>query len=273
MTLENRSMAAANDAVVNTLGNANRAGIARFLVVFLPLAFILIIAVPFLFADRPYWLNVFTTASVLSFASLGVWVTFSIGRVNIAQGAFALIGGYVVGMLTTVVGLSFWVSLPLAGATAALVGFLIGWPLLRLKGIYFAMVTLSLTEAVRLAFLNSASIGGPPSITSIPNPPGIGSPIAFYLFAAGLLLVGYAAVWRLQASRLGGVFRSMRQNEELAASIGIDIARYRVIAFTICCFLGNRRRRVCELAAECLSAELYGRRLDLVHALLFPWWA
>lgn len=267
-------MAAANDAVVNTLGNANRAGIARFLVVFLPLAFILIIAVPFLFADRPYWLNVFTTASVLSFASLGVWVTFSIGRVNIAQGAFALIGGYVVGMLTTVVGLSFWVSLPLAGATAALVGFLIGWPLLRLKGIYFAMVTLSLTEAVRLAFLNSASIGGPPSITSIPNPPGIGSPIAFYLFAAGLLLVGYAAVWRLQASRLGGVFRSMRQNEELAASIGIDIARYRVIAFTICCFLGgNRRRRVCELAAECLSAELYGRRLDLVHALLFPWWA
>lgn len=210
-----------------------------FLVVFVPLAALLLGVLPMLLGDMPYWLNVVTNACILSFASLGVWLTFSIGRVNIAQGAFALIGGYIVGILTTIFGLSFWLALPLAGVIAAAIGFLIGYPLLRLRGIYFAMVTLSLTEAVRLAFLNFGTMAGVQSLTNIPNPPDISSPMAFYLFAAVLLLLGYAAVWRLQSSRIGGVFRSMRQNEELAASIGIDVARYRALAFTICCFMGG----------------------------------
>ncbi|MBB5221697.1 branched-chain amino acid transport system permease protein [Amaricoccus macauensis] len=210
-----------------------------FLLIFAPLAAVLFVAIPFVLADMPYWLNVVTNACLLSFASLGVWLTFSIGRVNIAQGAFCLIGGYTVGGLTTFGGLSFWLALPFGGAAAALVGYIIGYPLLRLRGIYFAMVTLSLTEAVRLAFLYFGTMVGVTSITSIPSPPGITSPMAFYLFAAALLILGYAGIWRLQSSRTGGVFRSMRQNEELAASIGIDVARYRVFAFTICCFMGG----------------------------------
>lgn len=214
-------------------------GLGPFLATFAPLVVVLFLVLPFVLAGLPYWLNVATNACLLSFASLGVWLTFSIGRVNIAQGAFALIGGYVVGILTALAGISFWLALPLAGLASALVGFVIGWPLLRLRGIYFAMVTLSLTEAVRLAFLNLGVIGGVTSVTNIPNPPGITTPMAFYLFAAVLLSLGYAAIWRLQASRIGGVFRSMRQNEELAASIGIDVARYRVLAFTICCFMGG----------------------------------
>jgi branched-chain amino acid transport system permease protein len=214
-------------------------GFGPFLATFAPLAILLFLVLPVLLGGRPYWLNVVTNACLLSFASLGVWLTFSIGRVNIAQGAFALIGGYTVGILTTIYGISFWIALPLAGLVAAVVGFLIGWPLLRLRGIYFAMVTLSLTEAVRLAFLNFGVIGGVTSVTNIQNPPGITTPLTFYLFAAALLILGYAAVWRLQSSRIGGVFRSMRQNEELAASIGIDVARYRALAFTICCFMGG----------------------------------
>lgn len=216
-----------------------RSGAGRFLLVFAPLAALLLIGVPLLLGGMPYWLNVVTNACLLSFGSLGVWLTFSIGRVNIAQGAFALIGGYTVGLLTTALGLSFWVALPLAGLFAAVIGFVIGWPLLRLRGIYFAMVTLSLTEAVRLVFLNIGNLGGAGSVTNIPTPPGIDSPMDFYLFAAVLLLVGYAGIWRLQESRIGGVFRSMRQNEELASSIGIDVALYRAMAFTICCFMGG----------------------------------
>ena len=60
-----------------------------------------VVLVPILLSNRPYLLNVLTNASVLSFASLGVWVTFSIGRVNIAQGAFAMIGGYTTAILST----------------------------------------------------------------------------------------------------------------------------------------------------------------------------
>lgn len=199
-----------------------------------------VVLVPILLSGRPYLLNVLTNASILSFASLGVWVTFSIGRVNIAQGAFAMIGGYTTAILSTRYGLSWWLCLPLSALVSAAVGTAIGWPILRLKGVYFAMVTLSLTEAVRLAFLNGGDFTqGASGIVNIPRPAGIDSPVAFYVLAAVLLVVGVVAVWRLANSRLGWVFRSLRQNEDLASSIGIDIARYRVIAFAFCCAMGG----------------------------------
>jgi branched-chain amino acid transport system permease protein len=218
-----------------TLGaSATRLGLA----VVAALAYL--VGVPLLLADQPYWLNVLTNASMLSFASLGVWVTFAIGRINIAQGAFCMIGGYTTAILATRYGLPFWLCLPLSGLVAAAVGTAIGIPILRLRGVYFAMITLSLTEAVRLAFLNGGDLTkGATGIVNIPRPAGIDGPVAFYVLAASLLLLGLLAVWRLATSRLGWVFRSLRQNEELASSIGIDIARYRVIAFAFACAMGG----------------------------------
>jgi len=210
------------------------------------LAVVLYIAIPLLLSHRAYWLNVMTNASLLSFASLGVWITFAIGRVNIGQGAFALIGGYTTAILSTRYGFSFWACLPLSALVAAGVSFLIGWPLLRLRGIYFAMVTLSLTEAVRLLFLNTLVVNGG-GILNVPRPSALATPLAFYLFAATLLLIGYIGVWRLANSRIGWVFRSMRENEELTLSIGVDIARYRVLAFVLCSAMGG-------IAGGCFAA-------------------
>jgi branched-chain amino acid transport system permease protein len=208
---------------------------------------------PLLCRDSKYVLGVVTNASVLSFISLGVWVTFAIGRINISQGAYALIGGYTAAILSTRYGVSFWVCLPVAGGIAAVVGALLGWAILRLRGVYFAMITLSMTEAARLAFLNGGeftqgargivniprpgelSVGG---VTLIPAFDGAAS-LAFYYLSAALLGVGLLTVWRLSTSRLGWVFRSLRQNEELAASLGINIAKYRVIAYGVCCGMGG----------------------------------
>jgi branched-chain amino acid transport system permease protein len=201
---------------------------------------LLLLGVPLALARAPYWLDVLTNACVLSFASLGVWVTFAIGRINIAQGAFAMIGGYTTALLATRLGIGFWICLPASAAVAALAGILLGLPILRLRGVYFAMITLSLTEAVRLAFLSLGSAtGGGMDIVNIPTPAGIGSPLAFYLLAASLLLLGLLGVWRLAESRLGAVFRAMRQNEDLAASVGIDVARCRVIAFAVASAMGG----------------------------------
>ncbi len=201
---------------------------------------IALVAIPIVLSDQPYFLNVLTNASALAFISLGVWVTFSIGRINIAQGAFAMIGGYTTAILSTRYGLSFWLCLPISALIAAAIGALIGWPILRLKGVYFAMITLSLTEAVRLAFLNGGEFTqGASGIVNIPRPAGVDSPVAFYMLAVVLLLLGLLAVWRLSTSRIGWVFRSLRLNEELASSIGIDIARYRVLAFAFSCALGG----------------------------------
>jgi branched-chain amino acid transport system permease protein len=217
------------------------------------LAVLYLVVLPIWFAGSAYILGVLTNASILSFISLGVWLTFAIGRINISQGAFALIGGYTAAILATRYGVSFWLCLPLAGLVAAAVGTIIGAAILRLRGVYFAMITLSLTEAVRLAFLNGGEFTrGASGIVNIPRPdaleifgltviPAFGGadPLPFYYLAATLLILGLLAVWRLSTSRLGWVFRSMRQNEELAASIGINVAKYRVIAYAFSCFLGG----------------------------------
>jgi len=213
-----------------------------------------LIGVPYLWHDSPYHLGVITTASTLSLISLGVWLTFMIGRINIGQGAFALLGGYAVAILIVKAGLSFWISLPLAGLISALFGVLVGWPILRLRGVYFAMLTLSLTETTRLLALNGGVVtDGASGIVNIPTPgelsifgwvlipafDQVNQHLAFFFLAAFLLILGYAVIWRAANSRLGWIFQSLQQNEDLATSIGINIAKYRVIAYAICCALGG----------------------------------
>ena len=71
---------------------------------------IYLVAIPLVFRDRPYFLRVLTTASVLSVISAGVWLIFYIGRINIGQGAFALVGGYTSAILVSRLGCSFWIK-------------------------------------------------------------------------------------------------------------------------------------------------------------------
>ena len=212
--------------------------------------------IPFLIDVTGRWNFYYTLTSValLSVASAGVWLTFYIGRINIGQGAFALIGAYVSAILVTKVGISFWYSLPLAGLFAGLVAVLIGLPILRLKGVYFAMITLVLTEVVRLAALALPITNGAKGIVSIPLPSELSvfgitiipdfstienPKLAFYYTACALMVICFAAMYRIVNSRLGQLCRSMQQNEELAASVGVNIAYLRVIVFAISSFLGG----------------------------------
>ena len=195
-----------------------------------------------------------TSVALLAIASAGVWLTFYIGRINIGQGAFALIGAYVSAILVVKVGWSFWVSLPLAGLFAALVAVLIGLPILRLRGVYFAMITLVLTQVVTLTALALPITNGARGISSIPLPSGVtlfgislisdfadmeNTKLAFYITACILMVATYATLYRLVNSRLGHLCRSMQQNEDLASSIGVNIAHIRIVIFAISSFFGG----------------------------------
>ncbi len=214
------------------------------------------VGVPLLINATGRWDFYFTLTSValLAIASAGVWLTFYIGRINIGQGAFALIGAYVSAILVVKSGLSFWISLPAAGLFAGLIAVLIGLPILRLRGVYFAMITLVLTQVVTLTALALPITNGAKGISNIPLPSGVsifGIPLipdfgamentklAFYLTACILMVVTYAALYRLVNSRLGHLCRSMQQNEELASSIGVNIAYIRVVIFAISSFFGG----------------------------------
>ena len=130
-----------------------------------------LVGVPLVVGHRPYDIGVLTSAAALSVVAAGVWLTFYIGRIHIGQGAFALLGQYVTAITMVNLGLPFWIALPLAGVAGIVVAVLIGFPILRLKGVYFAMVTLSLTETARLTAQSLESVtGGPTGILNIPLP-------------------------------------------------------------------------------------------------------
>ncbi|TIQ34681.1 MAG: branched-chain amino acid ABC transporter permease [Mesorhizobium sp.] len=195
-----------------------------------------------------------TSVALLSIASAGVWLTFYIGRINIGQGAYALMGGYVSAILVMNHGWSFWLTLPVAGLFCAAASVLIGLPILRLRGVYFAMVTLTLTEVARLLALALPITNGAKGIVSIPLPGALSvfgltiipdfatlqnSRLAFYLLAVTLMVICFGVMYRLVHSRIGKLCQSLQQNEELASSIGVNIAYLRVIAYAVSSFFGG----------------------------------
>jgi branched-chain amino acid transport system permease protein len=224
------------------------------LIIIIIIAAIYFVTIPLFFRNSSYLLSVIIYSSILSCASLGVWLTFSIGRINIGQAAFVGIGGYATAILMTKLDISFWISLPLSGIIAAFFSLLLGFVLLRLKGIYFSMITLTLTNLTNLVFLNAVFITrGANGIMNIPRPGAVNIGnftiipsfrtdnyyILFYYLVSIILIVCFICVWRLYNSRIGWIFRALRQSETLTQSIGINIIKYRIMAYTICGFLGG----------------------------------
>ena len=224
-------------------------GVAAFLL-------LVYILVPWGIAVSGRWDFYYTVTSValLAVASGGVWLTFYIGRINIGQGAYCLAGGYASAVLVTTWDVSFWWTLPLAGLFCAGLSLLIGLPILRLRGVYFAMVTLVLTEVARLSALALPITNGASGITSIPLPGSISifgltlvpdfathaNPrLSFYFVAVTLMVLAFAGLWRLVNSRIGHLCRSLQQNEELASSIGVNVTALRLLAYAISSFLGG----------------------------------
>ena len=215
-----------------------------------------LVVVPWLIKVSGRWDFYYTLTAValLSIASAGVWLTVYIGRINIGQGAYALAGGYVTAILVTQYGVSFWLSIPLAGFFCAFVSMLIGFPILRLRGVYFAMITLVLTEVAKLTALALPITNGAKGISSIPLPGELSlfgltiipdfstmenPKLAFYYVAVILMVIVFACMHRLVNSRMGHLCRSLQQNEELASSIGVNITNLRIIAYAISSFLGG----------------------------------
>ncbi|TIS53565.1 branched-chain amino acid ABC transporter permease [Mesorhizobium sp.] len=251
------------------------APVAAFLV-------IIFIAVPVLISasgriDLYYTL---TSVALLSIASAGVWLTFYIGRINIGQGAYALMGGYVSAILVVTYGWSFWLTLPVAGLFCAAASVLIGLPILRLRGVYFAMVTLVLTEVARLLALALPITNGAKGMVSIPLPGALSAfgltiipdfatlhnaRLAFYLLAVALMVVCFAVVYRLVHSRVGKLCQSLQQNEELASSIGVNIAYLRVIAYAVSSFFGG----VAGAIFAAISQSIYPSSFTVIDSVNF----
>ena len=203
-------------------------------------AFLLV--APLLF--KPYGVFILSTWAVMSIAAIGLNLTLGYaGQISLAQAAFVGIGSYVTAYLTTR-GWPFW-STYLIGATACFaIGWLLGYPALRVQHHYLAFVTLAFTTLVYLVFRNEEWLtGGIYGIANIPRPSVLGlstePPRTFYYFCLAHLVLISAAAWWLIRSPWGRAFVAVRENPVRALSLGVDTRRYTLMAFALGAGLGG----------------------------------
>lgn len=173
-------------------------------------------------------------------------ITGFTGLLSLCQAGFFAIGSYTTAILTVSYGVSFWVTIPIAGVLAAFAGFLIGLPTLRLKGDYLAIATLGFGEIIRNIILNWDSLTrGPMGINGIPMPTFFGMTINPYRKWGYLALVWifvivvYYLLKRLTRSRMGRALEAIREDEIAAYSMGVNTTRYKVWAFMVGAFVAG----------------------------------
>ncbi len=201
-----------------------------------------LLAAPFWF--KPYGVFILSTWAVMSIAAIGLNLTLGYaGQISLAQAAFVGIGAYAAAWLTTH-GWPFWSAYLIGGTACFAIGWLLGYPALRVQHHYLAFVTLAFTTLVYLAFRNEEWLtGGIYGISNIPRPSVLGlstePPRIFYWFCLAHLALVSAAAWWLIRSPWGRAFVAVRENPVRALSLGVDTRRYTLMAFALGAGLGG----------------------------------
>lgn len=189
-----------------------------------------------------YYIDVLTLAGLYAVLALGLNISVGLaGLLDLGYIAFYAIGAYTYALLSTKLGVSFWLALPVGGIFASAVGFILGIITLRLRGDYLAIVTLGFIQIVHLVLNNWNSLtGGPNGILGIARP-SIASfeftqPIHFYYLILGIAVLAAIVITRLNNSRVGRAWIAMREDEIAAEAAGIDTTRMKCLAFSLGAF-------------------------------------
>ncbi|MCA6119030.1 high-affinity branched-chain amino acid ABC transporter permease LivM [Bradyrhizobium sp. WSM 1738] len=219
--------------------------------------------VPVLFYDERYILDL--AILVLTYVMLGWGLNVVVGLaglLDLGYVAFYAVGAYSYALLATNFGLSFWICLPLAGILAAFWGVLLGFPVLRLRGDYLAIVTLAFGEIIRLVLINWQTLtGGPNGVTGIPRPTLFGIPLTpaddglaallgiefspthrivflFYIILALALLTNWVTI-RLRRLPIGRAWEALREDEVACRALGINTTTTKLTAFATGAMFGG----------------------------------
>ncbi len=190
--------------------------------------------------------------NVLLYICLGLGLNVVVGlagMLDLGYIAFYGVGAYTYALLNVAYGLSFWVCLPFSALFACLAGCIVGYPTLRMRGDYLAIVTLGFGEIIRIILNNWMSLtNGPNGVLGV-KPIGIFIPVfengftfehiwvkklqLFYYFALGLAIFAAIAVRRLNFSRVGRAWESIREDETAAELMGVNTFIYKLLAYAM----------------------------------------
>lgn len=222
---------------------------------------------PLAFGENRYLIDTLTTLLIYVMLGWGLNVVVGLaGLLDLGYVAFYAVGAYTYALLATQFAWGFWEALPVAGAAAALFGILLGWPTLRLRGDYLAIVTLGFGEIIRLLLVNWTDLtGGPNGIASIPRPTFFGLPFAppdddgpatfaqffgldysphqrlvfLYYLILLLALLTNLFVRRLRKLPIGRAWEAMREDEIACKALGINVTNVKLSAFALGAMLGG----------------------------------
>ncbi len=221
------------------------------------------VLVPVIFYGQRYYLDL--GILVLTYVMLGWGLNIVVGLaglLDLGYVAFYAVGAYSYALLATTFSLSFWICLPVAGILAAFWGVLLGFPVLRLRGDYLAIVTLAFGEIIRLVIVNWQSLtGGPNGIGSIPRPSFFGIPFTadeggfanvfglefspthrivflYYIILLLALLTNWVTI-RLRRLPIGRAWEALREDEIACRSLGINITTTKLTAFATGAMFGG----------------------------------
>jgi len=163
------------------------------------------------------------TISILIFAGIDVimalsfYLPASAGQLSAGQGGFMALGAYTAAYLTVQYGAPFPLALAAGGLVGGVVGLAVGFPALRLRGLYLVLVTFGFGEMVRVLFLNAPAFGGPAGFAGIPPATTIWHVLYFFT--------------RLSGSRMGRAFAALRDDEAAAEAMGVNSTYVKLAAF------------------------------------------
>ena len=206
-----------------------------------------------------------TLVATYALAVLGLNLVMGFGgQISLGHGAFYAVGAYTTAILVASYDVPYWATFPVSAATCAALGFLVGWPALRLSGPYLALVTLALATAVpqilKHPLLETWTGGVQGVLLSKPEPP-FGLPLSpdqfLYLVAAALAALGFALVWRLMRGRTGRAIVAVRDHPLAAEAMGVDVAGLKTRTFALSAMLTGVAGSLGALAVEFVSPDSF----------------
>jgi len=191
------------------------------------------IVAPFVISE--FYLTILGEALIMSLLALSFNLLFGyMGQLSFGQAAFYGLSGYAVAMLITKAHFNFWLSFLAGIVVASILGLVIGFFCVRLRGIYFSILTLAFGQLIFFVIYKWHDFtGGDDGIQGVFPPDLLRSPINYYFFILVVFVFAIFILWRIVNSPFGYTLKSMRENSERTEFLGINIARYQLMAFVI----------------------------------------
>jgi branched-chain amino acid transport system permease protein len=210
-----------------------------------------------------YLYQIATTALIFMILATSLnLVTGTAGLLSLGHAGFYGIGAYAAAILSTRLGLPFLLTLPAAGLVACAVGALMALPTMRLVSIYFAVATLGIGEIIFVTLLNWTDFTrGPMGIRGIPPIDLLGwqpqTPMQQYLVVAAVTAISLWVLSRLTHSYFGNALRAVREDDQCASAMGLDVVRLKIVAFATSCFFAGIAGALLAHTANFISPDQF----------------